>query len=174
MSSASENCCDFAGNYDLSKLPEIKRLERSALGCDYGGTSWTTRLQVDGIVESLALSSSSRLLDIGSGVWLAGPVIGQAVGMRRYSSRYSIECPSASGDARFRRPNDGYGEYRLRQRHVPAFRKSIVRLHQPFGCALLSARKTAIVKGITTGGERRRPYAFFGHFAGGRPDAIGT
>ena len=67
MSSANENCCDFAGNYDLSKLPEIKKLEQSALGCDYGGTSWTTRQQVDLIVASLDLNSDSRLLDIGSG-----------------------------------------------------------------------------------------------------------
>ena len=67
MSAHNENCCDFAGNYDLSKLPEIKKLEQSALGCDYGGTSWTTRLQVDAIVTSLELDSESSLLDIGSG-----------------------------------------------------------------------------------------------------------
>jgi SAM-dependent methyltransferase len=67
MSSANENCCDFAGNYDLSKLPQIKKLEQSALGSDYGGTSWTTRQQVDVMVASLQLNSDSRLLDIGSG-----------------------------------------------------------------------------------------------------------
>jgi cyclopropane fatty-acyl-phospholipid synthase-like methyltransferase len=67
MSAANENCCDFAGNYDLSKLPEFKKLEQLALGCDYGGTSWTTRQQVDVIVASLELNSDSRLLDIGSG-----------------------------------------------------------------------------------------------------------
>jgi ubiquinone/menaquinone biosynthesis C-methylase UbiE len=67
MSSANENCCDFAGNYDLSKLPEIKKLEQSALGSDYGGTSWTTRQQVDVIAASLELNSGSCLLDIGSG-----------------------------------------------------------------------------------------------------------
>ena len=77
MTSVSENCCDFAGNYDLSKLPEIKKLEQSALGCDYGGTSWTTRLQVDGIVESLGLASSSRLLDIGSGSGWPGLLLGK-------------------------------------------------------------------------------------------------
>jgi len=60
MSAANENCCDFAGNYDLSKLPAIKKLEQSALGCDYGGTSWTTRQQVDVIVASLELNSDSR------------------------------------------------------------------------------------------------------------------
>jgi hypothetical protein len=67
MSSSSTSCCDFAGSYDLSRLPEIKKLEQAALGCDYGGTSWTTRQQVDAILESLQLDSTKRLLDIGSG-----------------------------------------------------------------------------------------------------------
>lgn len=77
MTSAIDNCCDFAGNYDLSKLPEIKRLEQSALGCDYGGTSWTTRQQVEVIVESLTLNSSSRLLDIGAGSGWPGLLLGK-------------------------------------------------------------------------------------------------
>ncbi len=64
---ANQNCCDFAGNYDLSKLPEIKKLEQLALGCDYGGTSWTTRQQIDSILASLELNSECRLLDIGAG-----------------------------------------------------------------------------------------------------------
>jgi cyclopropane fatty-acyl-phospholipid synthase-like methyltransferase len=64
---ANQNCCDFAGNYDLSKLPQIKKLEQLALGCDYGGTSWTTRQQIDSIMASLELESDSHLLDIGSG-----------------------------------------------------------------------------------------------------------
>lgn len=67
MKCSSENCCDFAGNYELSGLPQIKKLEQFALGCDYGGTSWTTRHQADAIVKSLDLNSNSRLLDIGSG-----------------------------------------------------------------------------------------------------------
>jgi len=77
MSTATENCCDFAGNYDLSKLPEIKKLEQSALGCDYGGTSWTTRQQVDVIVASLELNPDSRLLDIGSGSGWPGLLLGK-------------------------------------------------------------------------------------------------
>jgi ubiquinone/menaquinone biosynthesis C-methylase UbiE len=69
---ATSNCCDFAGSYDLSRLPEIKKLEQAALGCDYGGTSWTTRQQVSGILESLQLGSADRLLDIGSGAGWPG------------------------------------------------------------------------------------------------------
>ncbi len=77
MTCSPESCCDFAGSYDLSKLPEIKRLEQLALGCDYGGTSWTTREQVDEIVESLQLGSGSQLLDIGAGAGWPGLLLGK-------------------------------------------------------------------------------------------------
>ncbi|NQV85894.1 MAG: class I SAM-dependent methyltransferase [Woeseiaceae bacterium] len=72
MSSDIQNCCDFSGDYKLSRLPLIKKLEQAALDSDYGGTSWTTRKQVDAIIESLALHSGSRLLDIGSGAGWPG------------------------------------------------------------------------------------------------------
>lgn len=77
MSTSPESCCDFAGSYDLSRLPEIKKLERVALGCDYGGTSWTTRQQAEGILGSLQLDSSNRLLDIGSGAGWPGLLLGK-------------------------------------------------------------------------------------------------
>jgi ubiquinone/menaquinone biosynthesis C-methylase UbiE len=77
MSFCDENCCDFAGSYDLSKLPEIKKLEQAALGCDYGGTSWTTRQQVEDVVGKLQLDSGSKLLDIGSGAGWPGLLLGK-------------------------------------------------------------------------------------------------
>ena len=77
MNCTPSSCCDFAGNYDLSSLPEIKKLEQAALGCDYGGTSWTTREQVDAIVESLRLDADSRLLDIGAGAGWPGLLLGK-------------------------------------------------------------------------------------------------
>ena len=77
MSTSPESCCDFAGSYDLSRLPEIKKLEQVALGCDYGGTSWTTRQQAEGILGSLQLDSSNRLLDIGSGAGWPGLLLGK-------------------------------------------------------------------------------------------------
>jgi len=77
MSTSPDFCCDFAGSYDLSSLPEIKKLEQAALGCDYGGTSWTTRQQAEGILESLQLSSSNRLLDIGAGAGWPGLLLGK-------------------------------------------------------------------------------------------------
>ena len=42
--------CDFAGSYELSRLPAVKALERDVLGCDYGGTSWTTVHQIPHLV----------------------------------------------------------------------------------------------------------------------------
>ena len=59
--------CDFAGNYELSYLPAVKALERDVLGCDYGGTSWTTLDQASIITSALGLSSSSSLLEVGCG-----------------------------------------------------------------------------------------------------------
>jgi SAM-dependent methyltransferase len=52
-------------------------VERDVLGCDYGGTSWTTKTQADRIPQSLALSNGSRLLELGAGtgwpgIYLAG------------------------------------------------------------------------------------------------------
>ncbi len=64
------NCdlqCDFAGDYELSYLPAVKALERDVLGCDYGGTSWTTLDQASNITSALALSSNSSLLEVGCG-----------------------------------------------------------------------------------------------------------
>lgn len=77
MSCSPTSCCDFAGSYDLSKLPEIKKLEQAALGCDYGGTSWTTRSQAEAIVSSLELDQSSQLLDIGAGAGWPGLLVGK-------------------------------------------------------------------------------------------------
>jgi len=77
MSASPDSCCDFAGSYELSRLPEIKKLEQVALGCDYGGTSWTTRQQAEGILESLQLASTNRLLDIGSGAGWPGLLLGK-------------------------------------------------------------------------------------------------
>ena len=47
------------------------------LGCDFGGTSWTTKTQADKIPATLGLTAESKLLEIGAGtgwpgVYLAG------------------------------------------------------------------------------------------------------
>lgn len=62
-----ENRCDFSANYERSGLPAIKELEREVLGCNYGGTSYTTAAQVPNIIDALALDPDTHLLEVGSG-----------------------------------------------------------------------------------------------------------
>jgi cyclopropane fatty-acyl-phospholipid synthase-like methyltransferase len=63
----NDGCCDFAGCYERSQIPAMRELERDVLGCDYGGTSWTTLSQAHDIANSLALAPGLRLLEVGSG-----------------------------------------------------------------------------------------------------------
>jgi ubiquinone/menaquinone biosynthesis C-methylase UbiE len=60
-------CAAFADSYAVSNLAGMREVERSVLGCDYGGTSWTTRDQARQIIDLLALDSDAHLLDIGAG-----------------------------------------------------------------------------------------------------------
>ena len=63
-----EDCCQvFAESYETSSLPAMRELERTVLGCDYGGTSWTTSKQAKQIVDLLQLRPGIHLLDIGAG-----------------------------------------------------------------------------------------------------------
>jgi len=77
---ACEQRCDFAGSYERSYLPAVKALERDVLGCDYGGTSWTTRDQASNIMSSLALNSSSSLLEVGCGAGWPGLYLSSMTG----------------------------------------------------------------------------------------------
>jgi ubiquinone/menaquinone biosynthesis C-methylase UbiE len=53
--------------YPLGQSPVVLEIERRVCGCDYGGTSWATRSEVDQTAELLALRPGQRLLDIGAG-----------------------------------------------------------------------------------------------------------
>ena len=57
----------FARDYELGHLPALQEIERRVLGCDYGGTSWTTRDEAVRILALLGLEPGGRLLDVGSG-----------------------------------------------------------------------------------------------------------
>lgn len=72
--------CDFAGHFERSHLPAVKALEREVLGCDYGGTSWTTRAQVDHIAHSLGLGPGVKLLEIGCGSGWPGLLLASMMG----------------------------------------------------------------------------------------------
>jgi len=50
----------------------MRDLERTVLGCDFGGTSWTTRTQADAIPAALGLAAGVSLLEIGAGTGWPG------------------------------------------------------------------------------------------------------
>ena len=55
----------------------MRQIERRVCGCDYGGTSWTTRQEALQAGELLALGPGTRLLEVGAGsgwpgLYLAG------------------------------------------------------------------------------------------------------
>ena len=57
----------FADQYHVLQTPVMLELERSFCGCDYGGTSWTTREEAEKVARSLELGTGTRLLEVGSG-----------------------------------------------------------------------------------------------------------
>ncbi len=70
----------FAASYEVSNLPVMREVERTVLGCDYGGTSWTTSAQAEQIVEMLNLRPGLHLLDIGAGSGWPGLYLADAGG----------------------------------------------------------------------------------------------
>lgn len=57
----------FAAYYARVRAPVIRSIERGVCGCDYGGTSWTTREEAEWMGRLLDLAPGSRLLDVGAG-----------------------------------------------------------------------------------------------------------
>lgn len=69
--------CNFEAQHEQHTHPAMRALEKKVLGCDFGGTSWTTRTQADRIPAALGLTADSHLLEIGAGtgwpgIYLAG------------------------------------------------------------------------------------------------------
>ena len=67
----------FANEYQQAQAPVILDLERAVCGCDYGGTSWTTRDEAERMGRLMELAEGRRLLEIGAGsgwpaLYLAG------------------------------------------------------------------------------------------------------
>ena len=70
MEKPENNICsnrDFEKSYQQGRSPAVRKLIQSVLGCDYGGTSWTTRSQADQIVDALELKPGVWHLDVGAG-----------------------------------------------------------------------------------------------------------
>jgi cyclopropane fatty-acyl-phospholipid synthase-like methyltransferase len=57
----------FEDLYVATQSPVMLSIERAVCGCDYGGTSWTTRAEADGLIDMLELTSTKHLLDLGAG-----------------------------------------------------------------------------------------------------------
>ena len=57
----------FEQAYARAQLPIMLAIERSVCGCDYGGTSWTTRDEAARLSDVLGLRPGLRLLDLGAG-----------------------------------------------------------------------------------------------------------
>ncbi len=57
----------FEEVYKRSKTPVMQAIERQVCGCDYGGNSWTTRIQADELTRMLGLDADTKLVDLGAG-----------------------------------------------------------------------------------------------------------
>jgi ubiquinone/menaquinone biosynthesis C-methylase UbiE len=57
----------FEQCYRQVTSPVLRAIELRVCGCDYGGTSWTTRAEADRIGAELRLSPGKALLDVGAG-----------------------------------------------------------------------------------------------------------
>lgn len=58
----------------------MRALEKQVLGCDFGGTSWTTLAQAEQIPAMLGLSAESHLLEIGAGTGWPGVYLARQAG----------------------------------------------------------------------------------------------
>ena len=66
--------------YAHMRAPVMAAIDRSVCGCDYGGTSWTTREEADRIAGALALAPGKRLLEVGAGSGWPGLYFAQRSG----------------------------------------------------------------------------------------------
>ncbi len=57
----------FDRSYQRGQTDTMRAIERAVCGCDYGGTSWTTRQEAELLSELLALGPGAALLEVGAG-----------------------------------------------------------------------------------------------------------
>lgn len=71
---------DFGIQYERLQRPLLQQIERNVCGCDYGGTSWTTRSEADRIRGLLGLGPGRRLLEVGAGSGWPGLYLARETG----------------------------------------------------------------------------------------------
>jgi len=76
------SCCYFEQEHEQYTHPAMQALEKQVLGCDFGGTSWTTREQAERIPAALGLDAHSHLLEIGAGTGWPGIYLARQTGCR--------------------------------------------------------------------------------------------
>lgn len=70
----------FGEQYRVRQSPVMRELERFVCGCDYGGTSWTTRAEAEQVGRLLDLRPGKRLLELGAGSGWPGLFIARTTG----------------------------------------------------------------------------------------------
>lgn len=70
----------FAREYQSSQNEVVLKIERAVCGCDYGGTSWTTRAEAERVAGLLALTRETRFLDVGAGAGWPGLYLARITG----------------------------------------------------------------------------------------------
>jgi SAM-dependent methyltransferase len=66
--------------YAQSGADFMQEIERSVCGCDYGGTSWTTRAEADQVARRMELAPGKRLLEVGAGAGWPGIYLAKETG----------------------------------------------------------------------------------------------
>lgn len=70
----------FARSYKSGKADIMLDIERRVCGCDYGGTSWSTREEADRLARLLSLKPGRHLLEIGAGAGWPGLYLAKSSG----------------------------------------------------------------------------------------------
>jgi ubiquinone/menaquinone biosynthesis C-methylase UbiE len=70
----------FARQYPQTQSAVMRSIERAICGCDYGGTSWTTKDEADWVAQLLELATGKRLLDLGAGSGWPGLYLARKTG----------------------------------------------------------------------------------------------
>jgi len=70
----------FTASNQRGTTDVMRRIERLVNGCDYGGTSWATRQEIDDVGAMLGLGAGDRLLEIGAGTGWPGLYLAEQLG----------------------------------------------------------------------------------------------